>query len=235
MNQSLYYVEGMHCANCALRITEAIENLKGVKSAKVSFAQQTAKITTTKPISLETLNKAIAPLGSYSLVTKVQRKNALLAGMQTYKPIIAIYVLLIGFVYLRAPHSMLSTHAMADFMGGFFVIFSLFKLANLKNFPEAFKKYDLLAQRIPGYATAYPFIELALGIGYLARFQMTLLSLVTIVVMGIGAIGVTRALKSKNHFECACLGGFFKLPMSKVALFEDVSMVVMATIMLFQM
>jgi phage shock protein PspC (stress-responsive transcriptional regulator) len=50
--------------------------------------------------------------------------------------------------------------------------------------------------------------------------------------MGIGTVGVISALKSKRTIVCACLGGFFNLPMSYVTLFENLTMIAMAFIML---
>jgi hypothetical protein len=50
--------------------------------------------------------------------------------------------------------------------------------------------------------------------------------------MGISSIGVLATLTKKKSIQCACLGTFFDLPMSKLTLFEDLLMVIMAGIML---
>jgi len=123
-------------------------------------------------------------------------------------------------------------HAMRMFMGGFFVVFGGLKLYDLQGFVNAFAEYDLVAQRSRAYGFAYPFIELLLGVAYLAGWQLAFINSVTIVVLGVGSVGVARALLQKQHIRCACLGTFFKLPMSRVTLFEDLLMVVMAAAML---
>ena len=123
---------------------------------------------------------------------------------------------------------------MADFMGGFFVVFAFFKLLNLSGFVVAYRGYDIVAERWEWYAWTYPFIELALGVAYLLRWQPVLTSAVTLVVMVVGAVGVIRSLRRGEAIQCACLGTVFDLPMSTVTLIEDLGMAAMAAAMLFR-
>ena len=123
---------------------------------------------------------------------------------------------------------------MLDFMGLFYVVFSFFKLLDLKGFPESFQMYDPLAKIIPVYGWMYPFIELTLGLLFLMRFQISLALIATIVILGITTIGVTRALLSKNSIQCACLGTALKLPMTKATFIENSIMIVMAVVMLLK-
>ncbi len=74
----------------------------------------------------------------------------------------------------------------------------------------------------------YPFIELALGIAYLVNVFPLLVNSVTLIVMAFSAIGVLRAVLSKQIIRCACLGTVFQLPMSTVTIIEDAGMAVMA-------
>jgi hypothetical protein len=76
----------------------------------------------------------------------------------------------------------------------------------------------------------YPWIELALGLAYLSGTYPTATYIVTIVLMGIGAIGVTRALKAGLDTRCACMGTILNVPLSTVTLTEDIAMGVMALI-----
>jgi hypothetical protein len=117
---------------------------------------------------------------------------------------------------------------MHDFMGFFLMVFALLKLFDLPGFADGFQKYDLLAKRWRPYALAYPFIELALGLGYLAFWQPHLVYVVTIVVLGFGALGVITALARGLDLKCACMGTTLKVPLSTVALVEDIAMVGMA-------
>lgn len=118
---------------------------------------------------------------------------------------------------------------MHDFMGFFLTLFALLKLFDLPGFADGFQKYDLLAMRSRRYALAYTFIELALGLGYLAFWRPTTVYLATMIVLGFGAIGVVIALARGLNLKCACMGSALKVPLSTVALMEDVLMFAMAT------
>jgi copper chaperone CopZ len=121
---------------------------------------------------------------------------------------------------------------MRYFMAGFFLVFSFFKLLDVRAFANAYAGYDLLAARWQGWGLVYPFVELALGMAYLANYNPMLTNWATVIIMGFSAIGVIRAVRSKTQIQCACLGTVFKLPMSTVTIVEDLGMVLMAAVML---
>ena len=80
---------------------------------------------------------------------------------------------------------------MAHFMAGFFLVFSAFKLLDIQGFAKGYAEYDLLAMRVKAYGFVYPFIELALGIGYLSIPTNFYLNLFTVMIMIFGGIGVS--------------------------------------------
>jgi hypothetical protein len=121
---------------------------------------------------------------------------------------------------------------MRQFMGYFLVIFAMFKLFDLSGFADGFQMYDLIAKRFRLYALAYPFIELVLGLGYLANAFPLLISAALLIVMIIGATGVFLALSKGLDVACACLGTVLKVPLSTVAVVEDLGMAGMAAVML---
>ena len=121
---------------------------------------------------------------------------------------------------------------MMNFMAGFFLVFSGFKLLDLKGFAEGYSTYDLLAKKVYGYGYVYPFIELGLGLAYLTRFELTITNWVTLVVMVFSSLGVAKSMLKKQKIMCACLGTFLKVPLTKVTLVEDLSMAAMALLML---
>lgn len=151
------------------------------------------------------------------------------------------YIPLIVIVVLTALAAIAKTSAypdgdsvawMHDFMGFFLVVFSMFKFFDMEGFADGFQMYDLAAKNLRPYAYLYPFIELGLGLGYLARFELTIIYIVTIGVMVFGALGVLNALRKGLDLECACMGTVLKVPLSTVALIEDLGMATMAAIML---
>lgn len=122
---------------------------------------------------------------------------------------------------------------MHDFMGFFLVVFSMFKFFNMEGFADGFQMYDLLAKPLRPYAYVYPFIELGLGLGYIAHWQPAVVYWATIIVMVFGSLGVFNALRKGLDLECACMGTVLKVPLSTVALVEDLGMAAMAAAMLF--
>jgi len=142
------------------------------------------------------------------------------------KVVILAAILLIGSVLA------ILSDKMTLYMGIFFIVFSSFKLIDVKGFAMGFQKYDILAKKSKEYALLYPFIELTLGIFYLFNFLLLYANIVTIFVMGVGAIGVFQAIRAKQDFTCACLGTKLGIPLTYVTLFENVIMVIMAVMLL---
>lgn len=118
------------------------------------------------------------------------------------------------------------------FMAGFFVIFGGFKLIGYEGFIAGFPTYDPLAKRFKLYNYTYPFIELFLGFLFAADLAPLFRNIVTLVIMLVGAYGIMKALSSNREIACVCLGDVIKLPLSTIALIEDVLMAAMAAIML---
>lgn len=117
------------------------------------------------------------------------------------------------------------------FMMGFFIIFSGFKLMDLKGFAEGYSTYDLLAQKIFWYGYIYPFIELGFGLFMLAGVQTQLLLWSEIGVMAFSGLGVILKLMKKEPVKCVCLGTFLKIPLTNVTLVEDFGMAILALIL----
>ena len=115
-----------------------------------------------------------------------------------------------------------------NFMGFFFLTFGFFKIITWKDFALTYSSYDIIAKRSMAYAYIYPVIELSLGTSYLLNWQPIITNMLTVVLMSVGSIGVAQNLLSKSLIQCACLGSFIKVPLSKISLAEDVLMAVMA-------
>lgn len=155
----------------------------------------------------------------------------------SYQPLIVIISLLVLVTGVLALRDFLIGQfrwqtTMMHFMAGFFLVFSGFKLLDLKGFAEGYSTYDLLAQRVFSYGYMYPFIELYLGLLYTVQFVSPRVNLFTFILMAFSGIGVLIKLIRKEKFQCACLGTFLKVPLTKVTLVEDFGMAAMALLML---
>jgi len=153
---------------------------------------------------------------------------------ETILPVIVIFVILlvlVGIVEYVQGHFVL-LEAMRIYMAGFFIIFGGLKLLDLKGFADTYAGYDILAKRSRTYALVYPFIEVLLGLSYAFGFALLTTSIVTLVIMSVSSIGVFIAVLGKQKIRCACLGTYFKLPMTTITIMEDVSMALMALVMI---
>lgn len=124
------------------------------------------------------------------------------------------------------------TKTTSYFMIGFFLVFSGFKLIDLRGFAEGYSTYDLLAKRWYPYGYIYPFVELFFGLAMILIPQASWLLWSELIVMTFSGLGVAIKLARKEKFQCACLGTFLKVPLTKVTLIEDFGMAFLAALML---
>jgi len=155
----------------------------------------------------------------------------------SYKPlIIIIFLILLTSLTLSAKDILLDTFSLQKFMhyfmAGFFLVFSGFKLLDTTGFAQGYSTYDLLAKRVFAYGYVYPFLELLLGLFYITGFTPPLVNLFTFILMGFSGIGVLIKILKHEKFQCACLGTFLKVPLTKVTLVEDFGMALMALLIL---
>lgn len=118
------------------------------------------------------------------------------------------------------------------FMIGFFLVFSGFKLMDVKGFAEGYSMYDLLAQKWQGYGYVYPFIELFFAVAMILGIASRQVLWAEVIVMSFSGIGVAIKIAKREQFQCACLGTFLKVPLTNITLIEDFGMMALAGLML---
>jgi cation transport ATPase len=235
-----YSVQGMTCNGCRTSVEQKLNSISGLTKATVDLASETAKITMEHHIDLATLQASlpekfsiseIAPqvvtLETSTIFDSPSQENKLSKPRQL-KPLFLIFGFIVVLVTAKNYGAWTMDAMMLDFMGAFFLIFSLFKFFDLKGFAQSFGMYDPLAKVIPVYGKIYPFIEVALGVLFLARIEIPIVLVITILVLAITTIGVTLSLLSKKTIQCACLGTVLKLPMTQATFIENAIMIVMA-------
>lgn len=236
-----YNITGMTCGNCVAKAKSQLLMVGDVADAEVQLTAPQATITMQKHIPLNVLQNALSKAGNYKITEAnggqhhAKPAEESRSWFNTYKPILVIGAYIIGItVLIEAVKGSFNWEIwMQNFMAGFFIVFSFFKLLNLKGFAESYSTYDIIAKKWPGWGYVYAFIELGLGIAYLLNFNPLLTNAVTFVVMSISSIGVLQSVLNKRKIQCACLGAVFNLPMSTVTIIEDALMIVMSGIMLF--
>jgi cation transport ATPase len=232
-----YTVSGITCEGCIAKVKSKLLMHPDVLAADVKLKGQKAVITMQKHLSVAELQEAIGVDTKYKISEDLadhshhaMKDEKTKSWLSTYKPLLIIAGFIGGVSLLTANGSL---HAgMNTFMAGFFLVFSFFKLLDIKGFADSYAMYDLLAMKVPAYGFVYPFIELGLGISYLTSFNPTFTNWATIAVMGFSSTGVIQSVLNKKKIQCACLGAVFNLPMSTVTIVEDLLMVSMAAYMI---
>ncbi len=244
MNTTLA-ISGMHCNGCVERLTRALRAVPGVESVRVTLDPPRAEVVSADSLDMGALRNAVRAAGDYSVVDDAQTGAE--AEVVETKPSLYPLVLIVGYIagvvamgtWLRGGHEAVAGAAanpwhgfMLDFMAGFFLVFSFFKLLDLRGFASAYSMYDVIAARWRGWGLVYPFVELGLGVAYLVRWELTAVNTAALVLMLVGAVGVVRAVLRKDRIRCACLGTALNLPMTTVTIVEDLGMAAMAAAML---
>lgn len=234
----IYNITGMTCNGCVASVSNDLIRVEGVIKVDVSLEKGEVEIESDRHILLGILQSAISDKYGIQPKKGIQPQSVFNADaenskIQQLKPLFLIFIYLFAATFLLNFKDWNTENAMMDFMGLFYIIFSFFKLLDLKGFPDSFKMYDPLAKLIPVYAWVYPFLELALGLMFLMRFQITTALIATIVILGLTTLGVTRTLLDKKKIQCACLGTALKLPMTEATFIENAVMLIMAVSMLF--
>ena len=237
-----YHIQGMTCNGCKDSVTRAFQSLEGVSQVHVDLEKGTALLTTASVLQTKLL-KEVLPSKFTLIESNTQRvkqnnvfdrdkKAPQGSKLEQLKPLFLIF----GFLLLISSalnfREFTALDFMLDFMGLFFFFFSLFKFLDLSGFALSFAMYDPLAKRLPLYGRVYPFLELILGFLLLAKIQLPIALLVTVILLSITTIGVCVVLLQKKQITCACLGTVLKLPMTQATFIENSVMIFMATFIL---
>jgi len=232
----------MTCQGCVNNVIKNLKKIQDISDVDVDFEQEKVKISISRDINILELQKFLSD--KYTLNEIIHKNESSLendsANHSTNQNnkikqliplgIIFLYITL-GSNLMHLNHWTLEAF-MFDFMGLFFIVFSFFKMLDLKGFPSAFRMYDPVAKRVPLYGWIYPFIETTLGLMFLIRFEVKIALIFTIIILGITTFGVTKTLLDKKSIKCACLGTVLNLPMTEATFIENFIMITMAVYML---
>ncbi len=237
-----YTITGMTCNGCATKVQKLLSAVGGVENVNINLETNEAAITMHHHIQTIALKNALKEYPKYQLTESpispipFMEKRVGDEGkswFETYKPVLLIFAYITGITLLVEIKSSFNLmHWMSNFMGGFFLTFSFFKMLDLKGFAESYFSYDIIARRWMGYGYVYSFIELVLGVAFITDFNPLLTNAVTFIVMSISITGVLQSVFNKREIKCACLGAVFNLPMSTVTIIEDLLMIIMSAITL---
>jgi len=219
--------------------------LGDVTEAEVGLNAPQATVTVQKHTPLSVLQTALSKAGNYTITEAGEMHMAHGSAMieesgtwlNTYKPILLIGAYLLGGTLLiESAHGGFALERwLQNFMAGFFLVFSFFKLLDVQAFADSYTTYDVVAKHWRSWGVIYPFVELALGVAFLTGLRPLLVNGVAFVVMGVSIIGVLQSVLAKRKIQCACLGAVFNLPMSTVTIIEDALMIAMSAVMILEL
>ena len=234
----------MTCEACEYKIQHVLSQIPNVNSVTAKHSNNSVVIESLEKIDKNAIIETLHPHPKYALIDmadlsiKVSDSLSETSSNQYYPlfliaGFITVVSLLTSFQQgIYVPENFEIKMLLHNFMTGFFLVFSFFKLLDIKSFAESFQMYDLLAAKLPVYGKVYPFIELGLGILCLIHFQLYYVYLADIIIMGFGALGVIKSVLDKRKIRCACLGSVFNLPMSTITIIENSLMVIIGIILL---
>jgi len=251
-HRTSYKIGGMSCMSCVAKVTTALQALPEVVDVAVDKATDSAVLVTNHSVEIDELAAALKQLDpKYSISQDHSLKDSkglikepviiedteVKSWLETYRPILLVFGYIFGITLLIQWNSgaMDLKVWMRHFMAGFFLIFSFFKIMDLKGFADSYMGYDLIARQWRGWAYLYAFIEFGLGIAYVMNFSPLATNIVAFSVMTISIIGVLRSVLRKQEIQCACLGAVFNLPMSTVTIIEDALMIAMSGYMILNL
>ena len=206
-----YQVTGMTCSSCEAKVKSALLTIDNVTAVEVSKDTNSASISMDKHIAISDFQKALDSKYQISAINHNEIEEQAKSWLETYKPILLIffYISLVTFLINFNFGHINYMQSMQHFMAGFFLVFSFFKLLNLKGFAESYVMYDVIAKQVPVWGYVYAIIELGLGIAYLINFNPLLTNWITFIVMTISVVGVLQSVLNKKKIQCACLGAIF--------------------------
>ena len=235
--QNKYLVSGMTCDGCVESIKTKLELESDILEVNINLSSTEMNLSSNKIYSTQDLNNLVKNIGSYTFNDESDKKNyfsGVLSYFDIYKPIfISLFIVFVLAIISSIKGDFKISEFMRYYMGYFFIIFSFLKLQNIRLFANTFQKYDPITKRFYKYGLIYPFLEFILGILFLSNLFIFFINVVTILIFIPQIIGIRQKLSKKETIVCACLGSSFDVPISNLTIAENLVMILMAGVMIF--
>ena len=168
-----YNINGMTCTGCQANVQKLLSGIAGIQNVSIDLSKGEATIDMTSHILTSQLKSALKDYPKYQLeekqifypVSNHYKEEETKSWFITYKPILVIFAYITGVtVLLEIVRGNFNGEIwMQNFMAGFFLVFSFFKLLDLQGFADSYSGPTILmAGKWRGWGYVC-FIELALG------------------------------------------------------------------------
>ena len=223
----------MTCGKCVARVQESLESA-GFKRVSVTLSPPRLTVESDTPVHAREINDALSGT-SYKAYEIVHEMHVgVMQRLAHFLPLIVMFALVISFTAVHGWWYDFSLHTLMQyFMAGYFLLFGALKVARWRGFVESYRAYDDLAKRSRFYAWAYPALEIAFGLYYYFIALWWPVDALVALLMAQKAYSTARAVSRGEVVQCACLGSFFAIPVTRVTVFEDALMAAMAVYMVW--
>lgn len=152
----------------------------------------------------------------------------------TYAPVLAVFGMALMMGLAMGYAAGFDTAAtIRTILASAMALLAVQKLRDIESFTTMFLNYDLAARAYVPYAYAYPWLEATAAILMLAGVAPWVSGPTALVIGGIGAVSVIKAVWiDQRELKCACMGGSSNVPLGFVSLTENLVMVGMGIWML---
>ena len=179
-----------------------------------------------------------ARIGGHDDLRRFFGKSVADKGATSYRPVVALFAMTAAMAMagsVAVEGTPFTLRAAEWFVSFSMCVLALLKLQDVERFSTMFLNYDLLARRWVAYGYVYPFAEGLAGV-LMTAGALTWLSVpVALVIGGIGAVSVFKAVYvDRRTLKCACVGGSSNVPLGFVSLTENLFMIGMALWMLLR-
>lgn len=231
-----FFIRGISCASCIEKITKLLTHELNASNLSFSSNNTQLEFDSNADVNIKDLNLLLAKIGNYTLDVNNNQLSPSSENQDpsSYKPIYLIFAYLL-FINIVICYKGMWMDFMANFMASFFLVFSFFKMLDLRGFADGYSSYDIVAKKFHYYGYVYPFLELGFGIAYILFATNIYLNVAVFFVMLISTIGIVKAKLTKQKFHCVCVGTLLKVPLGSLAIIEGVLMVLMSLVMIIQL
>jgi len=225
-----YTITGMTCQGCVKSVTKTLQSHGAITSVNVTLEPPEAKVEG-EGITADILNVLLkdTKFKAFDTVPKQTVRDYL----RFYQPLIMIASVALAFAIIQTTIVGWTEHAFMQYlMAGYFIFFGSLKILGWRGFVASYRQYDDIAKRSRLYATMYPLLEVAIGMTYYIGVQWLPFDIFVALLMSQKAFSTWRTVRKGAVVQCACLGSFFSIPVTRVTVFEDLLMAGMALYMI---
>ncbi len=244
----------MTCNSCVHRVREALSAVPGVQNVEVFLETGNVLVWVSPGTVADVISQTISDAG-YTVAgasafssssgpppAEVPTSPASAphedgTRLRGYLPLLVVVAQIVALAAWGAHRMSTETETpwmdafMRFTMVGYFLVFGLFKVMNLRGFVALFRRYDVVARRVPVYAWSFPFLEWAAGWSYLVVPDLGLWNGLIALWLMVSSIGPLQVIYRKDFIRCACLGDALGQPVGWVTVAENGIMMLMALFM----